>query len=173
VEVTGGMPGPTPADALGRLTRILGHAVAWLLLALVGMIFVIVLLRYGLNLGWIWLQETTVYVHAAIFMLAAAWTLQEDGHVRVDIFYRRRSARYRAWVNLLGTVFFLVPFCVYMLVIGWDYVLPSWRNLEASREAGGLPLVFVLKSLLLLMPATLLLQAVSSLRMHIAECRKT
>ncbi len=159
-------------DGLARLTQILGHGVAWLLLVLIALIFVIVLLRYGFNIGWIWLQETTVYIHSAIFMLAAAWTLQTDDHVRVDIFYRSKSERHKAWVNLLGTAFFLVPFCIYMLLFAWDYVIPSWQNLEGSREAGGLPLVFLLKSLLLLMPLTLLLQAISSFRTYLVQCRQ-
>ena len=154
-----------------RLIRTIGQGVSWLLVVLVLLIFFIVLMRYGFNLGWIWLQEMTVYVHSAIFMLAAAWTLQIDGHVRVDIFYRSYSDRYRAWVNLMGTVFFLLPFCVFMLVIGWDYVIPSWQNLEGSREAGGLPLVFLLKSLILILPATLLLQALVSFRRYFTLCR--
>jgi TRAP-type mannitol/chloroaromatic compound transport system permease small subunit len=154
-----------------RLIRTIGQGVSWLLVVLVLLIFFIVLMRYGFNLGWIWLQEMTVYVHSAIFMLAAAWTLQIDGHVRVDIFYRSHSDRYRAWVNLMGTVFFLLPFCVFMLVIGWDYVIPSWQNLEGSREAGGLPLVFLLKSLILILPATLLLQALVSFRQYLTLCR--
>ena len=120
----------------------------------------IVIMRYGFNLGWIWLQESVTYMHAAVFMLAAAWTLQEDGHVRVDIFYRARSPRYQAWVNLSGIVFLLLPTCIFLLLVGWDYVLSSWKLQEQSREAGGLPAVYLLKTMILLMPALLILQAV-------------
>ena len=139
---------------------IAGKAVAWLTLVMVVLTVGIVILRYGLNLGWIWLQESVTYLHAMVFMLAAAWTLQDDGHVRVDIFYRDRPARHKPLVNLLGMPLFLIPFCVFMLLIGWDYVSASWRLFEGSREAGGLPLVYILKSLILLMPAMLLLQAI-------------
>ncbi|MDX1459602.1 MAG: TRAP transporter small permease subunit [Xanthomonadales bacterium] len=137
-----------------------GRGVSWLILGLVGLTFVVVVLRYGFNLGWIWLQEAITYLHAAVFMLAAAWTLGEDGHVRVDIIYRDASERYRAWVNLGGTVLLLIPFCLFLIIVGWEYVFVSWQRLEGSREAGGLPAVFLLKSLILLMPALLLAQAV-------------
>ena len=141
-----------------KLVAMTGKAVAWLTLVMVLLTFAIVVLRYGFNLGWIWLQETVTYFHAIVFMLAAAWTLQEDDHVRVDIFYRDRPAAHKAMVNLLGNIIFLIPLCVFMIVIGWDYVSNSWMLMEKSREAGGLPLVFLLKSLLLLLPALLLFQ---------------
>jgi TRAP-type mannitol/chloroaromatic compound transport system permease small subunit len=144
---------------LGQWISISGKAVAWLTLVMVALTFAIVVLRYGFNLGWIWLQESVTYLHAAVFMLAAAWTFQDDGHVRVDIFYRDRPQRQQALVNLLGTLLFLVPLCLFLLAVGWEYVISSWRLLEGSREAGGLPAVYLLKSLILLMPAMLLLQA--------------
>ena len=138
---------------------LIGRSVAWLTLAMVLLTFTVVVLRYGFSLGWIWLQESVTYLHATVFMLAAAWTLQEDGHVRVDIFYRDGSPRYRAVVNLAGALLFLVPFCVFLIAIGWEYVMPSWNLREGSREAGGVPLVYLLKSLILLMPLLLLLQS--------------
>lgn len=146
-------------ERLRRTVAAVGRGVSWLTLLVVSITFAVVLLRYGFNLGWIWLQETVIYLHATVFMLAAAWTLQSDGHVRVDVFYRDRSEHHKAWVNLAGTLFLLVPVCVFAFVSSWDYVLRSWQVLEGSREAGGLPLVFLLKSLLLLMPALLLLQS--------------
>jgi len=145
--------------ALEAKIATLGRAVAWLTLAMVLLTFLVVVLRYGFNLGWIWMQESVTYLHAAVFMVAAAWALQEDGHVRVDIFYRGGSERYKALVNLLGAVLFLVPFCVFMLMVGWEYVFTSWKLLEGSREAGGIPLVYLLKSLILVLPALLLVQS--------------
>lgn len=142
-----------------RLVRIAGRAVAWLTLLMTLLTFGIVVLRYGFNQGWIWLQESVTYLHAAVFMIAAAWALQTDDHVRVDIFYRAGSERYRNWVNLAGTVLLLAPFAVFMLWVGWDYVAASWETREASREAGGLPMVWLLKSLILALPALLLMQA--------------
>lgn len=122
--------------------------------------FAIVILRYGFNLGWIWLQEAVTYLHVTVFMVVTAWTLQQDGHVRVDIFYAKMPVRKRALVDLLGTLLFLVPFCLFVLVTAWPYVASSWKVLEGSREAGGLPLVFLLKSLILIMPVLLLLQSI-------------
>ena len=136
-----------------------GKNVAWLTVVMVVLTFAIVALRYGVNLGWIWLQESVTYLHVAVFTIAAAWTLQQDGHVRVDIFYAEMPEKRRALVDLAGTLLFLAPFCIFVLYIAWPYVANSWKILESSREAGGLPLVFLLKSLILVMPALLLGQA--------------
>jgi len=161
------------ADAAARIVAALGRGVAWLMLVMTLLIFVVVLLRYGFNLGWIWLQESVTYLHALIFMTAAAWAFQTDDHVRVDIFYRDRSELYQHTVNLVGTVLFLVPFSVFLLFIGWDYVAFSWANHEGSGEAGGLPLVWLLKSLILVLPALLLLQSLSTVRLCLAGLRRT
>jgi len=142
-----------------RLVGWCGRGTAWLTLLMVLLTGAIVVLRYGFNLGWIWLQESVTYLHAAVFMLAASWALQEDAHVRVDVFYRERSPRYQAWVNLGGTLLLLLPFCLFLLVTGWDYVARAWAVSEGSREAGGLPLVWLLKTLILLLPGLLLLAA--------------
>ena len=150
----------TVKKALYRVIELSGKGVAWLTLLMVLLTFSIVILRYGFNLGWIWLQEIVIYLHVAVFTIAAAWTLQQDGHVRVDIFYTDMPTKKRALVNLLGTLLFLIPFCLFVLIISWPYVANSWQLLESSREAGGLPLVFVLKSLILVLPALLLGQAV-------------
>jgi len=159
---------------MGLVRRLIdwsGRTVAWLTLVMTLLTFAIVVLRYGFNLGWIGLQESVTYLHAVVFMVAAAWAFQTDDHVRVDIFYRDRSERYRAWVNLAGTLVFLVPFSVFLLYIAWDYVAASWSMREASREAGGLPLVWLLKGLLLLLPTLLLLQAASTLRQCVVSLR--
>ena len=136
-----------------------GKSVAWLTVIMVLLTFMIVVLRYGFNLGWIWLQESLTYLHVTVFTIVAAWALQLDGHVRVDIFYAKMSERNRALTDLLGTLLFLIPFCIFILIIAWPYVANSWKLLESSREAGGLPLVFLLKSLIMVMPALLLGQA--------------
>lgn len=148
-----------------------GRAVAWLTLLTVIVTFAIVILRYGLNLGWIWLQEAVTYMHAAVFMLAAAWALQADEHVRVDIFYRGKPPRHKAWVNLLGTVLFVVPFSVFLFWIAWNYVAASWGVMEGSREAGGLDYVYLLKSLILVLPVMLLLQSLVSVMQNLRVLR--
>ena len=109
---------------------------------------VVVLMRYVLGLGSIWLSEAIVYAHATLFMGAAAWTLQQAGHVRVDIFYGDASPRTRAVIDLLGAIIFLLPFCCVLAWLSVPYVGRSWAILERSPEASGLPLVFLLKTLI-------------------------
>lgn len=138
-----------------------GRLVAWLTLVMVVVTFAIVVLRYLFDLGWIAMQESVVYMHAVVFMIGAAYTLKHDGHVRVDIFYRRLSERGRAWVDLFGALFLLLPVCGFIFWISWEYVAESWALFEGSREAGGLPGVFLLKSIILVMAAQLVLQGVA------------
>ena len=150
---------PGEFSAVRKFIALCGRSVAWLTVIMVLLTFTIVVLRYGFNLGWIWLQESLTYLHVMVFSIAAAWTLQQDGHVRVDIFYAGMTAKNRARVDLLGSLVFLVPFCIFVLVIAWPYVSNSWKLLESSREAGGLPVVFLLKSLMMVMTVLLLGQA--------------
>jgi TRAP-type mannitol/chloroaromatic compound transport system permease small subunit len=149
------------ADRIDSLTAVIGHAVAWCLLAMVIVQVVVVLLRYVLGIGSIWLQETIIYAHATLFMLAAAWTLQQGGHVRVDIFYVDASPRRKALVDLLGAIVLLFPFSIALVWLSAPYVTRSWAILEHSRETSGLPLVFLLKTLIPLFALLLGLQGIS------------
>jgi TRAP-type mannitol/chloroaromatic compound transport system permease small subunit len=149
------------AEQLERLADVTGRAIAWLTAGMVVVTFVVVVLRYAFDWGSIAMQESVSYMHALVFMLGAAYTLGRDGHVRVDIFYRRLGPRGQAWVNLLGTVLLLLPVCLYIALDSWEYVTSSWAVLEGSREAGGLPGVFLLKTLLLVMPVLLVLQGLA------------
>ena len=125
--------------------------------------FVIVVMRYVFDAGLIWLQESVTWMHAAVFMIGASYTLQQDEHVRAAVFYRSMSHTRRAWVDLLGVCLFLWPLCAYLAWTSWDFVAVSWKMQEASRESGGLPypLIPLLKSVLLLMPAVVALQGLS------------
>ncbi|MCG6942939.1 MAG: TRAP transporter small permease subunit [Thiohalocapsa sp.] len=150
----------TLAGWLDLVNAWVGRVIAWLALAMVLVTFLVVVLRYGFDAGSIALQESVTYMHATLFMLAAAYTLQRDGHVRVDIFYQGFSRRGRAWVDMLGTLILLVPVCLFILASSWGYVAESWAVHEGSREAGGLPYVYLLKTLMVAMPLLLLLQGV-------------
>lgn len=145
-------------NRIERFVDIVGQTVSWLALGMVVVQFSVVILRYFFNLGWIGLQESVVYMHATLFMLAMAYALRLDGHVRVDIFYRHMSPRARAAVDLLGTLALLFPVCLFIMLSGWSYVEVSWSQLEGSREAGGIPGVWALKSLIVVMPALLMIQ---------------
>ncbi len=145
------------------VTEWVGRAVSWLSLLMVLVTFAVVVLRYAFDLGWIAMQESVTYMHAVLFLAGAAYTLRHQGHVRVDIFYRRFSPRTRAWVDLLGTLLLLMPVCLFIFYISWAYVADSWSLLEGSREAGGLDGVFLLKSMILVMAGLLVLQGVAIL----------
>jgi TRAP-type mannitol/chloroaromatic compound transport system permease small subunit len=149
------------ADRIDRLNAAIGRTMAWAALFVVLMQFVVVVLRYALGIGSIWLSESILYGHAALFMLAAAWTLREGGHVRVDVFYADASPRTKAAIDLAGALLLLLPF---MLVLAWfslPYVARSWAILERSRETSGLPVVYLLKTLIPLFAATMALQGVA------------
>jgi len=161
------------ATLIDRISIATGHAASWLTLLMVVFTFVTVVLRYAFDTGAIWLQESVTWMHAAVFMLGAAYTLQNEDHVRVDIFYRDMSETRKAWVNLLGVLFFILPLCVFFIVEAADYVAASWRIREVSRDAGGLPYPFVplLKSILIVMPVAVLLQGVSMAMRSVAVLR--
>jgi TRAP-type mannitol/chloroaromatic compound transport system permease small subunit len=100
-------------------------------------------------------------MHAMVFLVGASYTLKHNGHVRVDIFYRKMSPQRQSWVDLLGTLLLLLPVSVFIFWASWEYVLTSWQFKESSGEAGGLPGVYLLKTLLLIMPALLILQGIA------------
>ena len=148
---------------IDRFSDWTGRLVAWFTLAMVLVTFVVVVLRYAFDAGQIWLQESVTWMHAVVFMLGAAYTLRAEDHVRVDIIYRQLGAKGRAWVDLLGVMFFLLPVCAF---IGWTslgFVETSWSLREASRESGGLPypMISLLKTVLVIMPLLLSLQGLS------------
>ena len=141
----------------------LGRVISWCVPTMAFLVLIIVVLRYGFNTGAIAAQESVQYLHAIIFMLGAAITLGADQHVRVDIFYRQFSSRQKAWVNVIGHIVFTLPLCGLIGLGSWDYVADSWSAREASPEPGGLPLVFVLKTLIPAMAILLALQALSQI----------
>lgn len=149
------------ANYIDALNEAVGRIVAWLMLIMVLTTFMIVVLRYGFDTGWIAMQESVTYMHAIAFMAGAAYTFKHDEHVRVDIFYRKMPQLTQNWINLFGSLLLLLPVSSYILFASWDYVYTSWTLIEGSREAGGLPLVFVLKSSIPLMAVLLLLQGIA------------
>ena len=151
------------ANKLDRFAEITGRTIAWLTLAMVLVTFTVVVMRYMFNTGFIALQESITYLHACVFMLGAAWTLKEDGHVRVDIFYSKQGPRTRAWINLAGTLLLLLPVCGFIFFSSLDYVALSWSVREGSREAGGLNAVYLLKTTMPVMAVLLMLQGCATI----------
>ena len=149
------------ADRIDRLTTGIGRTVAWLALAVVLLQFALVVARYLFGLGSIWVTEAVIYGHATLFMLAAAWTLRAGGHVRVDVFYAEANPRTRALIDLIGALLLLLPFALALIFLSLPYAARSWAVLERSQEASGLPLVFVLKTLIPLFALLMALQGVA------------
>ncbi|MFM9271690.1 TRAP transporter small permease subunit [Halomonas elongata] len=143
---------------LDRLSEWLGRSLSWLILAMMLIQFLIVVLRYAFSINSIPMQESVMYLHATVFMLAASYTLRHDGHVRVDIFYRAMSARRKALVDLLGTLLLLMPVMIFVILVSLGYVGKSWAILEGSPDSGGIPGVFLLKTLIPLFAALMILQ---------------
>ena len=146
---------------IDRINDVIGRSISWLTLVMVIVAFLIVVLRYAFSIGSIAMQESVIYLHSLVFMLGAAYTLKRNAHVRVDIFYEKMSPRNKAWVDLLGTVLLLVPFCLFIIYISWNYVSLSWSLLESSRDAGGLPTVFLLKTTIPVMAVLVMLQGIA------------
>lgn len=151
----------TFVNLVDRLNERIGRGVAWLTLLMVLVTFAVVILRYVYAIGWVWLQESYVWLHGIVFMLGAGYTLLHNAHVRVDIFYRPNSVRYKAIIDLFGSLLLLLPLVVVVIYFSYGYVLDSWLRLEESREAGGLPGLFLLKSVILLFCMLIGLQGLS------------
>lgn len=149
----------------------IGQLTSWLSLLMVVVMVSIILLRSLFDLGWIWLQEIVVWMHASLFMLGAAWTLQTNKHVRVDIFYTDFSPHTKALVDFIGGLLLLIPFCCFIIWVSFHYVQQSWIISEASREAGGLPALYLFKTLIPVFALLLILQAVSLLYKNLLAMR--
>ncbi len=152
---------PDGLATIDAITAALGRAVGWLTLAMVAATLVVVVMRYGFDAGWLWLQESITWMHAFVFMFGAAWALRNGDHVRVDIFYRKLGPRGQAVVDLIGTLLLLMPLCFYILWQSWPYVMQSVQVGENSREAGGMRAIWVLKAVIPLATTMLILQGIS------------
>lgn len=151
---------------LDGLSDVVGRVVMWLAALLVLVQFAVVVLRYGFSTSLIQVQEAVIYIHATLFMLAIAYTMRHEGHVRVDILYAAMPPRRRALVDLIGVLVAVIPFCVLMLWTCWPFVAASWRIREGAIAYGGIPYQYLLKSLIPAMAVLLLLQAVA----HLCRC---
>jgi TRAP-type mannitol/chloroaromatic compound transport system permease small subunit len=149
------------ADIVDSLNGWIGRTAAWAVLAMMVVQFAIVVLRSVAGFGSLWMQESLHYLLAVLVLLTAGWTLRADGHVRVDIFYADATARTKAKVDLAGALLLLIPFMAAVIWFSWPYARRAWAIMEGSREAGGIPLVFLLKSSIPLFAALMLLQGIA------------
>jgi TRAP-type mannitol/chloroaromatic compound transport system permease small subunit len=164
----------TPQNLFDRISNITGKATSWLTLAMVILTSIIVVMRYVFDAGLIWMQESVTWMHAAVFMVGAAYTLLHEEHVRVDIFYRKMSERNRAIVDLIGVVLFLLPLCGLLALMAYDFAAAAWSIHETSREPGGLPypMIPLMKSLVIFMPVAVAFQGISLLARSITTIRR-
>lgn len=148
---------------IDKLNRFIGNAVAWLVILMVFGTLYNVVARYYFEQYSIPLGELVIIMNAMVFLLAAPLLLYADQHVRVDVFYSRFSIRKKALVDFLGTLFFLLPLCGFILYYSWQYVSSSWKQLEGSGQTGGLEGLFLVKSLIIVVAVLLILQGFSML----------
>ena len=151
------------AEWADRANRSIAHAIRWLALAMVLITVAVVLLRYLFNTGAIPLQESVMYLHGALFLLGIPYGISRNTHVRVDLIYSRLNSRHRHYVDIAGHAVFLIPVALFILITSLPYVAASWRVLEGSAEVGGIPGIFLLKSLIPVMAVLLLLQGLSEI----------
>lgn len=152
----------------GQLAVAACQPIRWLTLAMVALTLAIVLLRYAFGGGSVFIQESIMYMHGILFMLAIPMGIADNSHVRVDIIYSKLSERKRVIIDLLGHCLFLLPVAGFIFVISFAYVENSWRITEGSSEVGGIPGVFLLKTLLPVTAALIFLQGLASIAAHAA-----
>ncbi len=148
-----------------------GKLFSWLLLLMVLLTCLIVILRYVFNIGFIWMQELVRFFYAAVFLICAAYTLAEDAHVRVDIFYSKFSKNKKNIINILGSLLFLIPVCFITFYYSFSYVVNSWMQFEGSLEERGLHAVFIMKTFIWLFAFMLFAQGVSIIIGSISKIR--
>lgn len=151
------------ALSIERFNTAIGTSLSWLILLMAAIVTLIVVMRSIFDLGWVALQESVTYMHASTFMLSLAYTAHQNGHVRVDIFYRKMSDEAKAWVDACGAVVFLLPFSVFLGLISWQFVVEAWAIHESSINPGGIPAVYALKTLMPITSALLVLRALGEI----------
>ena len=144
-----------------KSNKVIGEYISWFIIFMVLIQLTIVMARYIFGVCFLKLQELLIYLHGLSFTLAAGYTLLSDEHVRVDLIYRVSSNKYKSFINILGSFFFLIPFCLITYSTSFPYVERSWKILEGSQETSGLNAVFLLKTALIIFPLLLLIQAIS------------
>ena len=160
------------SNVLDNFSERTGKLCSWLVACMILITCLVVVMRYGLSMGSVMLQDVVLYLHGALFLLCAAFALKRQSHVRVDVFYRDFSARKKALVDLVGNLVFLQPMCWLVLIYSWGYVKVSWRIWESSPDPLGLPFVYLQKSLLIALCLLLLIQSLSEIIKSYGEIRR-
>ena len=146
---------------IDNLNQWVGRGVAWVTLGLVLVVFVDVVMRYLFNTSFVFTQELEWHLFGFIFLIGAGYTLLHDGHVRVDIIYQRVGFKSRAWINLIGVIFFLIPGCIMVITTSWKFTMNAFAIMEGSPDPGGIPFRFIIKGCITVGFLFLLLQGIS------------
>lgn len=151
----------TTCNKIDLINDYVGRGVSWATLLLVVVTFTDVVMRYFFNTSYVFTQELEWHIFAFIFLMGAGYTLKNDGHVRVEVFYGKLDHKGKAWINLIGVLFFLIPSCVLFIKTGIPFMLKSFQVLEGSPDPGGIPFRFILKGCIPAGYALILLQGIS------------
>lgn len=156
---------------IDKLTDNIAKGLLYILIVLIVLVFSTVFFRYVFNMSYIIIQEIIMYLHALIFMFGISYALKENSHVKIDILYNSLNKRTQRVISIAGLVSFILPTALFIIYISIDMVTQSWMILEGSSEAGGLDLVFILKSLIPISGILIFLQGISELIKHIRVTR--
>ena len=151
------------AAGIDSCNELMGRFVSWIVVFLVAIVFIDVVMRYAANTSFVFIQELEWHLFGFIFLMGAGYTLLYDQHVRVDIIYQKLSSKGRAWVNVLGCIFFLIPGSLLIIYTSWSFVLESFASMECSPNPGGIPFRFIIKACIPLGYVLFLLQGLSML----------
>tara|TARA_B100000902_G_C26588270_1_gene564539 strand:- start:60 stop:554 length:495 start_codon:yes stop_codon:yes gene_type:complete len=156
---------------IDKLTDNIAKGLLYILIVLIVLVFSTVFFRYVFNMSYIIIQEIIMYLHALIFMFGISYALKENSHVKIDVLYNSLNKRTQRVISIVGLVSFILPTALFIIYISIDMVTQSWMILEGSSEAGGLNLVFILKSLIPISGVLIFLQGISELIKHIRVSR--
>ena len=156
---------------IDKLTDNIASGLLYILIALILLVFSTVFFRYVFNMSYIIIQEIIMYLHALIFMFGISYALKENSHVKIDVLYNTLNKKAQRVISIAGLVSFILPTALFIIYISIDMVTQSWMMLEGSSEAGGLNLVFILKSLIPISGILIFLQGISELIKHIRVSR--
>ena len=156
---------------IDKLTDNIANGLLYVLIVLIVLVFSTVFFRYVFNMSYIIIQEIIMYLHALIFMFGISYALKENSHVKIDVLYNTLNKRIQRVISIAGLVSFILPTALFVIYISIDMVTQSWVIFEGSSEAGGLNLVFILKSLIPISGVLIFLQGISELIKHIRVSR--
>ena len=139
------------SEKIGRISSLL-------VLFLILLVSVSVILRYIFSIGFIWIQDLYIWIHAIFILLGISYTLKMDNHVRIDLLYRNFNKKKRNLINLIGLIIFAIPLTYILLVNGLDYFTRSYNLNEGSKESGGLPNIYILKFFIFFLGILLLVE---------------